>query len=147
MLNILKKLISPPDTRGPLDRDRLARAVASLLYELMRMDSHVSEEDRRVARLALVDLLGVDETQARELLEHAGDARNRVTSYHDAVSVINRSFGMDRRCLLVEHLWRVAYADQELHLHEDHLVRKLADLMHVSNTESMLARKRARAKV
>lgn len=144
MLDILKKLFTAPDDHLPDDPARLERAVASLLHEVMRMDADVSPEDLRSARSALGDLLGADEARAAELLEQAAHVHNRVTSYHDAVSVINRAFGMDRRIRLVEHLWRVAHADQQLHLHEDHLVRKLADLMHVSNTDSMLARQRAR---
>lgn len=144
MLDILKKLFTNPGDHQPADPARLGRAVASLLYEVMRMDAHIGAEDQQAARHALAELLAVDEAQAQSLLDEAGHARNRITSYHDAVSHINRSFGMDRRLQLVEHLWRVANADSELHLHEDHLVRKLADLMHVSNTDSMLARQRAR---
>ena len=38
----------------------------------------------------------------------------------------------------------VAFADGQLNLYEDHYVRKIAHLLYVSNTESMLARNRAR---
>ena len=51
---------------------------------------------------------------------------------------------MPDRIRLVEHLWRVAFSDGQLNLYEDHYVRKIADLLYVSNTESMLARNRAR---
>jgi uncharacterized tellurite resistance protein B-like protein len=53
---------------------------------------------------------------------------------------------MGRALYVGLHLWRVAHADEELHQYEDHLVRKLSDLMHVSNTQSMLARQRARSR-
>lgn len=45
---------------------------------------------------------------------------------------------------LVEHLWRVAFADSELDPYEDHFVRKIAHLLYVPNTDAMLARQRAR---
>jgi uncharacterized tellurite resistance protein B-like protein len=45
---------------------------------------------------------------------------------------------------LVEHLRRSADADGRLDRDEDHFVRKMAHLLHVPNTECMLARSRAR---
>lgn len=45
---------------------------------------------------------------------------------------------------LVEHLWRVTFADGRLELYEDHYVRKIAHLLYVPNTQSMLARNRAK---
>ena len=145
MIEFLKKLFSasPVVEQGP---ERLHQAIAGLLYDVTRMDSDIRPEDMRAAQRALVNLAGVSEQQAQALLDHAGDDRRRITSYHDAVSTINRACAMEDRVRLVEHLWRVAHADDQLHLHEDHLVRKLADLMHVSNTESMLARQRARTR-
>jgi len=128
------------------DRERLPRALAALLHDVTRMDFEVRPEDLAAARAALVELAGVEDATADELLAHAGDPGNRLTSYHDAVAVVNRLFDMDKRIRLVEHLWRVAHADEELHHYEDHLVRKLSDLMHVSNTQSMLARQRARSR-
>jgi len=128
------------------DRERLPRALAAMLHDVTRMDFEVRPEDLAAARAALVELAGVDDAAANDLLAHAGDPGNRLTSYRDAVAVVNRLFDMDKRIRLVEHLWRVAHADEELHQYEDHLVRKLSDLMHVSNTQSMLARQRARTR-
>jgi uncharacterized tellurite resistance protein B-like protein len=146
MIRFLKKLFPASPQAAIHSPERLQGAIAALLHEVSRMDQDVRPEDLQAAEQALADLAGIDAAQAKELLSHAGDLRNRVTSYHDAVSVINRAFSMEDRLRLVEHLWRVAHADDDLHLHEDHLVRKLADLMHVSNTQSMLARQRARGR-
>lgn len=52
---------------------------------------------------------------------------------------------MPERVRLVEHLWRVTFADGRLDYYEDHYVRKIAHLLYVPNTDSMLARNRARS--
>jgi len=51
--------------------------------------------------------------------------------------------GHERRHL-IEHMWRIAYADGQLDAHEDHYVRKIGHLLYVPNTQSMLARNHAR---
>ena len=44
---------------------------------------------------------------------------------------------------LVELLWRVAYANEVLHKYEEHLVRKVADLLYVPHTAFIKAKHRA----
>ena len=67
-----------------------------------------------------------------------------LTSYFAPVSVIKRDFTPAQRVRLIEHLWRIAHADGRLDQYEDHYVRKIAHLLYVPNTQSMLARNRAR---
>jgi uncharacterized tellurite resistance protein B-like protein len=45
---------------------------------------------------------------------------------------------------MIEHMWRVAYADSTLSAWEQHLVRKVADLLHVSQGDYIAAKMRAR---
>jgi uncharacterized tellurite resistance protein B-like protein len=44
-------------------------------------------------------------------------------------------------------MWRVAYADARLDAHELHLMRRIADLLHVPHLDSMAAKMRAREAV
>ncbi len=46
---------------------------------------------------------------------------------------------------MIEHLWRVAFADAELSAWEQHLVRKVADLLYVPHSAYIAAKVRARA--
>jgi uncharacterized tellurite resistance protein B-like protein len=144
MLDALKRLFSG-EPAGQDQGELLHRSVAALLHEMTRVDMQVRREDMEHAREALVDLLGVDASQADALLTHAALPANRLTSYFEAVSAVNRSFSKEQKIRLVEHLWRVAHADDALDVHEDHLVRKISDLLYVPHIDSMLARQRVRA--
>lgn len=44
---------------------------------------------------------------------------------------------------LIALLWRIAYADDTLHQYEEHLARKVADLLHVSHRAFIAAKHRA----
>ena len=146
MLKNLAKLLSRPrDVSAPaFDQHGLENAVATLLYEMTRMDSEVKAVDLDAARTALADLFGLDRQGADALLDEAGHKVGRLTSYFAQVSVINRRFEMDQRIRFVEHMWRVAYADGGLDQYEDHLVRKISHLLYVPHVQGMLARQRAR---
>ena len=68
----------------------------------------------------------------------------KLTSFYASLTVIKREFSLEDRILLFEYLWRITFADGQLNLYEDHYVRKIAHLLHAPNTQSMLARNRAR---
>lgn len=132
---------SPHDAAPAL---QVEQAVAAMLHEMARMDYEVRAEDLDVARAALIDLLDVQATQADALLAEARANAVRLTSYHEPISAINAAFDPDKKIRLIEHLWSVAHADDDLHAHEDHLVRKLSDLLYIPHLQMMLARQRVR---
>ena len=51
-------------------------------------------------------------------------------------------FSHDERVRMIEMLWEVVLADDEIHDHEANLLRRVAGLIYVSDRESGDARKR-----
>jgi uncharacterized tellurite resistance protein B-like protein len=123
----------------------LKLAVAVLVHEARRADydeAHLQESDAGVA--ALRDLFGIGHAEAVALLAEGREKAQHLTSFYAPVTVIKREYSMQERIRLVEHLWRVSFADGLLNPYEDHYVRKIAHLLYVPNTDNMLARNRAR---
>jgi len=147
MFNALKTLLVEFSTGGGTapavtEQRQLQLAVAGLLHEMMRVDSRRSPEEASTAVAGLAQMFGLPDAEALALLDEAG--LQRVTSYFDPVSIIKRLLSLEQRTVLIENLWRVAFADADLDVYEDQFVRKIAHLIYVPNTESMLARQRAR---
>ncbi len=145
MLKSLKRLFDEAGGDSALpgfERRHLHLAVATLLHESTRVDLESHAAEYAAAEQALADLFGLDEAACSTLLRESHD-KGGLTSYFAQVAVIKRDFSMERRVALVEHLWRIAYAHGQLDPYEDHFVRKIAHLLYVPNTQTMLARSRA----
>jgi len=142
----LQKLVGgeTPEQRYSRDTLTLQQAVASLLYETARVDHDVKESDLRTAADSLREIFALPEDQAQVLLSHAAEPHQRPTSYHPLVKMINKRFSAEQKYRLVEHMWRVAHADHEVDMYEDHLVRKIAELLHVPHSAFITAKHRAR---
>jgi uncharacterized tellurite resistance protein B-like protein len=124
---------------------QLQLAVAVLLHEARRADyAEASREETRRAQAALAEMFKLDEASSANLLEEGHAKAQTLTSFYAPVSVVKREYSMEERIALIEHLWHVAFADGDLNPYEDHYVRKIAHLLHVPNTQSMVARNRAR---
>jgi uncharacterized tellurite resistance protein B-like protein len=150
MLNALKRVLgaAQEDNRAlpAHERRQLQLAVAILVHEARRADYHEGDNKESDAGVsALADLFGLERPEAAGLLAQGREKAQHLTSFYAPLSVIKREWSMPERIRLVEHLWRVSFADGQLNLYEDHYVRKIAHLLYVPNTDNMLARNRARS--
>ena len=110
-------------------------ATAALLVEMMRADRAVAPAEREAvlgALAAAFDDLAPDEVQ--ELLARAEERADDATSLYEFTRIVNRRFDHGQKAHVVELLWRVAWADGDLDKYEEHLVRRIADLLHVPHS-------------
>jgi len=149
MLRAIKRFLAAAQADTPAvpahERRQLQLAVAVLVYEARRADYAEGSDESATAERALAEILGLQPTEVAALLNEGRARAQQLTSFYAPLTVIKREFSLEDRIRLVEHLWRITFADGQLNLYEDHYVRKIAHLLHVPNTQSMLARNRARA--
>jgi uncharacterized tellurite resistance protein B-like protein len=139
----LQRLFSNAQDQAP-PADAVPLAAATLLAEVARVDHDVKDIDLIAAREALQRLFALPPEKADALLAHATRPENRPTSYHPIAATLNRALSREDKVRLIECMWRVAHVDREIDMYEDHLVRKISDLLHVSHTDFIIAKRRAR---
>ena len=144
MLKAIKRALSGAQENHSTPRHELQLAVAVLLHEARRADYAEHGKEAAAAQAGLADLLGLEPLECMALLEEGRLKAGQLTSFYAPVSAVKREFSMEDRIRLVEHLWRISFAEGGLHWYEDHYVRKIAHLLYVPNTQAMLARNRAR---
>lgn len=92
---------------------------------------------------ALRDQFGLVDDEAARLSDLAQAAANDSTDLFGFTSRINERFEMPAKLRMLEHMWRVAYADGHLSEHERHVLWRIADLLHVPHGAYVHARLRA----
>lgn len=126
-----------------VSENALHLASAALLLEMVQMDGEVRAEQCAAVKNAVREHFDLDTDEAAELLELAEQERVGSTDYFQFTSLINSVYSPEQKITLVEELWRVGYANESLHVYEEHLVRKIADLLHVPHGAFIAAKHRA----
>ena len=140
----VRKYLETGSRGGPEDPASGARlAVAALLVEILRADFDVSGDERRQVLGSLQRLLALDPLACEELLEVAESHIDRSHDLYQFTSAINRAYSPEDKQRLLEELWRVAHADERLHKYEEHLIRRIADLLHVRHSEFIATKLRS----
>lgn len=106
-----------------------------MLAEVLRMDEEIAESERAQVLNSIVERFDLEPSEAREIIALAEDEAQAATDLYQFTSQINRAFSPAQKVKLIEEMWRVAYADGTLHKYEDHLIRKIAELIHVTHKQ------------
>jgi uncharacterized tellurite resistance protein B-like protein len=146
MLSRLKSLLDPAASSAvdPAQaRRKLELATAALLVEVMRSDG-IAEAERTSVEAAVRNRFGLTGNEAQSLVAEAEAEVRAAVGYYPFTSLINRHFSVQDKEQIVELLWQVAYADATLSAHEQHVIRKVADLLHLSHAAYVGAKLRAK---
>jgi len=126
------------------DKDHaLQLASAALLIEMTRVDNEIKEVELQTVTNAIKKTFQLSAEETTELLALAEQEAQDSTCYYAFTSLINKEFSQQEKIKLVEKMWLVAFADNELEKHEEHLVRKISELLYVSHKDFMSAKNRA----
>jgi uncharacterized tellurite resistance protein B-like protein len=149
MLRTLKdlfdSLVAPPAAAPQENAEHaLQLATAVLLVEVMRSEPGIDEQERGVILDALREKFDLAADEVDRLVELAEETSRSATDYFRFTSRINAGFSQPQKVRMIEYMWKVAYADGHLSAHENHVMRKVADLLHISRGDYVAAKMRAR---
>lgn len=110
-------------------------ACAVLLCEVMRADGVFTENEQDKLSGILSKQFKLTPQEVTSTLEQAFHLSENANDFYQFTSKLNQHYSLDERIKIVTLLWQVAYADGELANIEEHIIRKIADLLHLRHTE------------
>jgi uncharacterized tellurite resistance protein B-like protein len=139
MLNAIKQFFEQNiSTEKPDDTEhRLKLATAALLIEMMQQDGKTREAEIQAVKHSLRNRFELDDAETEGLFELARSEARHATDFFQFTSLIHKYYPPEKKIKVVEYLWTIAYADKHLDAHEEHMVRRIADLLYVSHKDLM----------
>jgi uncharacterized tellurite resistance protein B-like protein len=144
MFNIFKK----KNKKEELDTNKhgfeIDLIACVLAYEVARADGSISNDE-------LDSLLKEIEKIAEDVDKSTDEIFNLIkkysessVSFHEFISDINNGFTMEDKLELIHYLWDVAYADNVLNVHEERLIRRIADLINLKDLDVLRLKDKAK---
>jgi len=119
-------------------------ATAALLLEVSRADGEISADERGAATRALQGKFHLSQEETTALLQLAEAEVREASDTFQFTSLVNKRFTRGQKIRVIELMWQVAYADGARDVFEDHVIRKLADLLYVDHGDYIAAKLKAR---
>lgn len=121
---------------------RLQLATAALLMEMVYADFEASPAEADHVAALLEREFRLTSQEALRIAELGNRQSRDAISLHEFTGALDTSLSTADKVRIIEMLWQVAYADGALDKYEEHLMRKLADLLHLSHRQLIQAKHR-----
>ena len=115
-------------------------AAAVLLLEMEHADHEHSPEERAEIAAQLKAYFDLNGDECTTLIDAAEKRAGDAVSLHRFLQVLNQHLDLSQKRRVVEMLWRVAYADENLDAEEEGLLRHIADLLGLPHREYIQAK-------
>ena len=136
-----KKVLVPVDQKPEFEVELIGSVLA---YEIARSDGEISvdEETLLLDEIKKISLkVGKDEKDILKLIESYS---NDSVSFYEFIEDINKHFSKEDKISLISFLWEVAYADSNLDVDEERLIRRIADLIRIKDMDVLKLKDRAK---
>ena len=139
MIKRIKDLLSNFSNQEEVIEDEkissLDKACSALLIEVAYADKVFDESEINSLKESLKESYDIDEEIINELISDAKKTIDESTSLYEYTRVVNDEFDYSDKLELLSRIWKLAFADGNLDKYEDHLIRKISDLIHISHSD------------
>jgi uncharacterized tellurite resistance protein B-like protein len=112
----------------------------SLMVITANVDSTFDESEHRMIQELGRDLFNLDATTIDEVVSDAKQQANESTSLYEFTSLIHENLSEQDKFKLVVGLWKIAFADGEVDKYEEHVIRRVAELIYLDHARFTEAR-------
>lgn len=119
---------------------QLQLATTALFIEMMLQDGKEHDEEQEAVKKSINSCFNISTDELNELFLLAKEELRHSTDYYQFTQLINQNFTQAQKVQIIENLWTIAYADSRLDDLEEHMVRKIAELIHVPHLQFIKAK-------
>ena len=146
MLTVIRQYFSVVDVEIA-EKPSLELAAAALLVEVARADHQVDEDEEQAIAQLLEHTLNLGADEVESIIELAHEHSRDAVGLHSFTSVVHDRFDAQEKVLLFECLWRVAFADGSIDKYEEHMLRRIAELLHVPHRDFIRTKLRVQSEL
>jgi len=118
-------------------------ASLALLVEVAKSDHDIEHIEQQEIIAHAVKTFGIAQEDQDALITQAEEVVNSSTSLYEYTSVINEKYSESQKYQLIYAMWRVAFSDGRIDRYEEHLIRKVADLIYIPHVKFIQAKHQA----
>jgi len=142
----LKNIFSDEQGINQANENNEIDILCGLMIEAANTDGIITQEELNKISHSLINVFKEDTEMVEKSLGKAFENKDNTKSLYFYTSKLNKFYSNERKIQLIEVLWEIILADNELHDYETNLIRRLAGLLYISDVECGNAKIRAENK-
>ncbi len=141
LTRLLDLFVNDPEEDATVDP---ALAAAALMFEVVWADHDVDDQELAQMCKALTNLFALDTKRVDEIVAETRRHHDESVGLYHFTRALNEQLDAEGKVAVLTALWQVAYADTHLDRFEEHMIRRISELLYVSHTDFITAKLSAR---
>ena len=106
-----------------------------LLLSVANADYNIEKEEIKLIKEIIQDFFSIDTKETYKIVEQAIIDFKKSTSLFEYAQILNEHFTYQDKVDFIFCIFELAYVDKELHFMEQHLIKKISDILNVEHRD------------
>ena len=108
-------------------------STTALLLDIAKADEIIDENEIKIIKNILIDFFDISMDESEIIINNAKQHLEESTDRYQFCKKINAEFDYEQKIQFILSIYKIAFIDNELHYLEEHLIKNIANLLHVEH--------------
>ena len=138
-MKFFKNLFKTKESEAESKDNSIQKSICSLMIEVAYADNQLDESELKAMAHSLNEL-DIEEEEIQEIVDATLAKSKESISFYEHTRILNDQLDYDQKKEVLNSVWAIAFADGEMDKHEEHLIRRIADLLYLNHKDFINAK-------
>ena len=138
-MKLFKNLFKSKEIEEESKDSSIQKSICSLMIEVAYADNQLDDSELKVMANSL-SKLDIEKKEIQEIVDATLAKSKESISFYEHTRILNDQLDYDQKKEVLNSVWAIAFADGEMDKHEEHLIRRIADLLYLNHKDFINAK-------
>ena len=138
-MKLFKNLFKTKEIEEESKDSSIQKSICSLMIEVAYADNQLDESELKTMANSL-SKLDIEKEEIQEIVDATLAKSKESISFYEHTRILNDQLDYDQKKEVLNSVWAIAFADGEMDKHEEHLIRRIADLLYLNHKDFINAK-------
>ena len=138
-MKLFKNLFKTKEIEEESKDSSIQKSICSLMIEVAYADNQLDESELKAMANSL-SKLDIEKEEIQEIVDATLAKSKESISFYEHTRILNDQLDYDQKKEVLNSVWAIAFADGEMDKHEEHLIRRIADLLYLNHKDFINAK-------
>ena len=133
-MKLFKNLFKTKEIEEESKDSSIQKSICSLMIEVAYADNQLDESELKAMANSL-SKLDIQQEEIREIVNETLAKSKESISFYEHTRILNDQLDYDQKKDVLNSVWSIAFADGQMNKHEEHLIRRIADLLYLNHKD------------
>tara|TARA_X000001036_G_scaffold214654_1_gene201082 strand:- start:4617 stop:5030 length:414 start_codon:yes stop_codon:yes gene_type:complete len=117
------------------DSKEIILSSTCLLLSIAHADDNIDKSELKIIDEIIKDFFNLEDKESQAVIIDAQEDLKQSTDYFSYGNQLNEYFSLTEKIDFISCIFEVAYSDGTYHYMEEHMIKKIAHMLHVENKD------------